>query len=649
MPDIKSWSAAAAALIASAPAYAQDTKPVEEVVVTATRAAEGIEADKTGGSLTVIGPQAMEDRQVRAVADVLRDIPSVAVSRAGSFGALTQVRVRGSEGNHVLTLIDGIEAADPFFGEFDYATLLADEVSRVEVLRGQQSALYGSDAIGGVIHYITPTGAEAPGTRLRLEAGSMDTYGGSGRVAGVDGGFDYVLSAGYQHTGGYPVATVGTRDIGSRLGSAAAKVSYVVNDQLKLRAVVRHSETDVDVNDQDFGTTGFVLDAPGSGIETNSTYAYVGAEFSLLDGRWTGSLSAQGVDAERDVTTSSVRTGGDKGTRRKASLTSTWHAQSGTFVHALTGAVDLERETYRNTAPVTPFGPDITKRSVETVGLVAEYNLAVGDAGGFRAAVRRDENEFFRDATTYRVEAYWNATDVLRLRAAAGSGVKAPSQTELFGFNAGAFPFVGNPRLKPERSEGWEAGADANLAEGRVRLSATYFDSTLHDEIISVFGAPIALCSVPGRPAPFSCSTTENAATKSTQQGVELWGQAGLGEAFTLDASYSWLDAKQNGARELRRPPRTLASANLTWRPEERASATLTVRYNGPMLDTEFATFSTVRLKAFTLVNLAGSFDLTDRIELFGRVENLTDEDYYEVFAFRTPGRAAYAGVRARF
>ncbi|MDB5436697.1 MAG: TonB-dependent receptor [Phenylobacterium sp.] len=648
-------SASILALAAATPltAFAADdpapATTVQDLVVTATRAPGGIEADEIGGSLTLITPEQMEERQIRIVSDVLRDVPGVAVSRTGAIGNFTQVRVRGTESNHVLTLIDGIKASDPFFGEFDYATLLADEVSRVEVLRGQQSALYGSDAIGGVINYITPTGAQAPGIRVRAEGGSMNTVGGAVRLGGVQGGLDYVISAGYQSTDGYPVATVGTRDIGSILKSLAVKLAYPVGDHLRLRGVYRRTETDADVNGQDFGTTGFVLDSPGSSMKAVSTYGFAAADFSFLDDRWLTSLQVQGVDATRDNIDNFVRDGGDKGKRLKESLTTSYKLTSGGLTHTFTLAYDHERESYENTNPPGAFNADTTRRSVNNDGYVGEYDLAIGDMAGVRGAVRYDRNDFFQDATTYRIEGFYRINGMVRLRAAAGSGIKGPSQTELFGFNAGAFPFVGNPNLKPERSEGWEAGADLSLIEGRVRLGATWFDSTLHDEIFSIFGAPVALCTVPGRPAPFSCSTTGNEPTKSTQKGLELFGDAQLSDAFSLNAAYTYLDAKQNGVEEVRRP-KNMASANLTWHaPGDRGSVTLTARYNGEMTDEEFKNFSTVTLKAFTLVNLAGSYNLTDHVELFARVENLLDERYFEVVNFRTPGRAAYGGVRLRF
>jgi len=631
-------------------AFAADTpNTVEDLVVTATRAPGGLDADQVAGSLTVITPQQMEERQTRIVSDVLRDVPGVAVNRTGAIGGQTQVRVRGTEGNHVLTLIDGIKASDPFFGEFDYATLLADDVSRVEVLRGQQSALYGSDAIGGVINYITPTGAQDPGIRVRAEGGSMNTLGGAVRVGGVQGGLDFVISAGYQSTDGYPVATVGTRDIGSTLKSLAVKLAYPVGEHLKLRGVYRHTETDADVNGQDFGTTGFVLDSPGSSTKADSTYGAAIADLSFLDGKWLSSLQVQGVDATRVNIDSFVRDGGDKGKRLKELLTTSYKLVDGDLTHTFTLAYDHERESYENTNPPGPFNADTTRRSVDNDGYVGEYDLAIGQVAGVHGAVRYDRNDFFDNATTYRVEGFYRVNDMVRLRAAAGSGIKGPSQTELFGFNAGAFPFVGNPNLKPERSQGWEVGADFALAQGKARVGVTWFDSTLHDEIFSIFGAPPALCARPGQPAPSSCSTTGNEPTDSTQKGVELFANARLSHAFSVDAAYTYLDAKQDGVEEVRRP-KNIASVNLTWTaPNDKGSVTLTARYNGEMTDEEFKTFSTVTLKAYTLVNLSGSYNLTDHVEVFARVENLLDEDYFEVFNFRTPGRAAYGGVRLRF
>src|SRR5258708_557006 len=432
--------AAAAPLTAFAAEDPASSTTVQDLVVTATRAPGGIDADQIASSYTLITPRQMEERQVRIVSDVLRDVPGVAVSRTGAVGNFTQVRVRGTEGDHVLTLIDGIKASDPFFGEFDYATLLADDVSRVEVLRGQQSALYGSDAIGGVINYITPTGAQDPGIRVRAEGGSMNTLGGAVRVGGVGGGLDYVISAGYQSTDGYPVATTGTRNIGSTLKSLAVKLAYPIGDHLQLRGVYRHTETDADVNGQDFGTTGFVLDSPGSSVKADSTYGFAAADFSFLDNRWLTSLQIQGVDATRNNIDNFVRDGGDKGKRLKESLTTSYKVSSGELTHTFTVAYDHERKSYENTNPPGPFNADTTRRSVNNDGYVGEYDLVIGDRAGVRGAVRYDENDFFANATTYRIEGFYKLNGTVRLRVAAGAGVTGPRQTERVGLHARPLP-----------------------------------------------------------------------------------------------------------------------------------------------------------------------------------------------------------------
>ena len=237
-----------------------------ELVITASRSGDAVPADQLGASVTVLDAATLDQRQTRIVSDVLRDVPGLAVSRTGAVGGTTQVRIRGSEGNHVLVLIDGIEVSDPYQGEYDFGTLIADEVARVEVLRGQQSALYGSDAIGGVIQYLTLSGAEAPGVSLRAEEGSFGTFSGGARIAGVAGNLDYALSSSTYLTDGTPTARGGSRDIGAKSVGATGKLSWSLTDTLKVTGVGRYSYTDADSNDTalsgpQFGT---IVDTPGA-------------------------------------------------------------------------------------------------------------------------------------------------------------------------------------------------------------------------------------------------------------------------------------------------------------------------------------------------------------------------------------------------
>ena len=639
------------ALVAAGPALAQalpDEEPADRqqsdnaIIVTGTRSLSGTTVGLSGSSVTVIDSEAMQQRQIRIVSDVLRDVPGVSVNRSGGVGGQTQVRLRGAESNQTLVLIDGIEVSDPFQGEFDFATLIADDVARIEVLRGQQSAIYGSDAIGGVIHYITATGAEAPGVSGRVESGSFGTVSGAARIGGVAGAVDYVLSAAINHSDGTPSARrgIGTRTLAADNHALSGKLTVTLAPNFLIRVVGRYSRLESDINPQDFDFTsptyGFVIDGDDDSA-SRAFYGLVRAELDLLDGHWTHAATTQINDNIREFRTAGDLTSANDGQRLKGSYDTTLRFGTARVEHAVTLAADFERETFRNRAVFGAPSDANIERRIDNTGLVAQYDLVVDDRFAFGASLRHDDNDRFRNATTYRLRGSAEIAPGFRLRAAAGSGIKNPTNFELFGFDPSSF--IGNPNLRPEKSEGWEAGADIVLADETVRIGATYFDSTLENEIFTNF-------------SPTFVASPANRTTDSKQHGVELFANAALGRGWRVDLAYTYLDAEENGLEELRRPPHT-GSANVSWRSaDDRFGATATARYNGETFDSNFTSLPIgprVELDDFVLVNLAADYRLSERFELFGRVENLFDEKYEEVFTFRSPGRAAYAGVRARF
>lgn len=602
------------------------------ILVSASRDGS-LRRDSFTGSVSVITAADLENRQTRDIADVLRDVPGVAV--AGVAGQ-TQIRLRGSEANHVLVLVDGIEVSDPFAGEFDVGTLQAEPGARVEVLRGPQSALYGPDAIGGVIAYETARGNSVPGIAARVEAGTQGTVNGAARYGAYGVGWDAALSAVVVGTDGQPNARGGTRDIGRDSYTLAGKGSVEVASNLTLRAAARFIRTEGQTNDSNFDTAsptfGFIIDSPGVTFTSEAVYALVGAKLDTLGGRWTHDLSAQIAEVDRETDSPFGLTSASEGDRFKASYVSAFRLAD---EHNLTFAADYEVEGFRN---VTPGGFVFDeRREIEQVGVVGEYRYS-GEALDVSAAIRHDINDLFRDATTFRVGAGYRVTATTRLRAAAGSGVKNPGFFELYGFVDGRF--IGNATLRPEKSTGWEVGFDQELGDS-ARLAVTYFDSELEGEIFTTF------------PAPTFIATPANRTTMSKQRGVEVSLNAQFGPQWSFDAAYSYLDAEENGREEVRRPEH-IASAALTWAaPGDAASATLVVRHNGASLDDAFTdpSFVPVRveLDAYTLVNLNARVKLTDGISVFGRVDNLLDERYEQVFSFVSPGRSAVVGVEARF
>lgn len=639
-------SVAAAALGAAVPAWAQEAADkevareaegaraaeAEDILVSASRLPALPLARFTGSALVITADQ-LEDRQTREIADILRDVPGVAV--AGVPGQ-TQIRLRGSEANHVLVLVDGIEVSDPFAGEFDIGTLQAEPGARLEVLRGPQSALYGPDAIGGVVAYHSASGRDLPDLAARLESGTQGTINGALRYGAYGDSWDAALSAVLVSTDGQPNARGGRRDIGRDSYTLAGRGSVNLGETFTLRAAARFIRTEGQFNDQDFNPAspsfGLVIDSPGTRYTNEAIYALVGARLDTLGGRWTHDLSAQIADVSRDTFTRFGRASGSEGDRFKASYVS---ALALADAHNLTIAADYEVEGFRNT---TPGGFAFTgRREIEQVGLVGEYRHA-GETIDFSAAIRHDFNDLFQDATTFRVGAGYRLTDTTRLRAAAGSGVKNPGFFELYGFVDGRF--IGNPALRPEKSTGWEVGIDQQLGDG-ARLALTWFDSTLEGEIFTTF------------PPPDFTATPANRTTESRQRGIELALAARLGAGWSLDGAYTYLDAEESGLEEVRRPEH-IASAALTWQaPGDAASVSLVVRHNGATPDVAFTDPSfvpvRVRLDDYTLVNLNARARLAQNLNVFARIENLLGEDYEQVFSFVSPGRSAVVGIAARF
>jgi len=633
--------AALAAALSPAAAMAQSlpgASSLAPVVVTASRLFTQT-PDQVTSALSVITAGDIERRQGRLVLDLLRDVPGVAVNRPGTVGGLTQVRLRGTEANHVLALFNGADISDPFQGEFDFGTLSSLGVERIEILRGQQSALYGSDAIGGVINVIPRQGRGALSLTADLEGGSFGTWRQGLSAGWGDERADVFGAVSYAATNGINISRFGSERDGARMAGGFLNAGLRLNDSTALRIIYRRNQNRAQTDALDFAfparpTQGLVINTNDlTRLKENALI--LSAETGSSDKAWSLKALASYNDGRRTNLTADVPTFITQGERTKISVTGGFQVESGALLHRLSAGIDWKREKYQNVPTGVP-GPANAKRQLENAGAVLGYDLT---AGGFTAtgALRHDDNDRFRNANTYRLGASYrfDATGT-RLRAAYGTGIKAPTNIELFGFNPASF--IGNPALKPERSEGGDIGIEQMVGDG-FTLGATFFDSRLKDEIFTD--------SLPG-----FISTPRNRTTTSTQNGVELSAGGNLNEWLNLSAALTFLRAREAGLEEVRRPPVT-GSVNLTARlPDDRGSATVTVRYNGRQADSEFISAtpqSRVTLKSYTLVNLAGDYRVLENVTLFGRVENLAGTAYEEAFSYRAAGRAFYAGLRANF
>jgi vitamin B12 transporter len=621
MLNRNSWrlSLAASLLLCPAWANAQDN---DVIVVTGSRTP--ILADDATATISLLDAADIEARGGVFLADTLRAVPGLAVSRSGNLGGLTQIRARGSEANHILVLIDGVEVASPFTGEADFAHMAFDDIGRIEIARGEQSALWGADAIGGVVHMTTRTPEDGVSIGARLEAGSFETRRGSIQIAqGLERGHWSFQYGGFE-TAGIDISGLGGDDDGYRNRNAALSGRWQMGDQLALSASLRWighiaaSDADVDFDGR--------LDDTDSVRRGDQVFARFGV--NATTGVIAHEAGVQLTDDAANSLTDGVRTDRSLGQRQQVYYQTSTEWGGGQIGHRLTGLIEIERDRTKNDGGPGSFANQT--RRLETTAFAADYGFERGGLD-LTASARHEQNDWFDDATTWRLGAGW-AFDVIggRARASIGEGVKNPGVFELFGF----FPafFIGNPDLQPEHSKGWELGWDQVIADGRGQVSIVYYRSTLEDEIYTDFGV-----------FPF---TARNATSESTRSGVELEAQWQIADALSARGSVSVLESEQDGVAEIRRPER-LASVTLDWRPEGSDwSGSATIDYTGEQDDTDFGTFASIVLDAYTLVGGQVRWQANDHVEIYARGENLLDEDYQDVFGFHTPGRGVYLGLR---
>lgn len=604
------------------------------IVVTGTAVA--VAREEVGSSNTVVSGETIESQQQAYLEDVLREVPGIAVNQTGSFGAQSQVFIRGGESNHTLVLVDGIDISDATNGEFDFSSLLANDIDRVEVVRGPQSGLYGSNALAGVINVITK-GGDGPLFDGSVEYGAYDSKSARAGVSLGDRDNFVTASGIYRETGGFSSAAIGTEPDGDRNLTgylrAGARLGSIGRIDGSFRYVDKHTETD--------GFDFFGGPLQGLAVDDDSyadTTAWSGGTALTLDPveHWQGVLSAS-YNSSRMIGGYGGMPGfGDHGSRLKLAAKSTVDFTTPALAnasHTLTGFLEYKRERFRNPYPFDPSQAAARKRNLWGYG--AEYRLGLFDSLFLSGTLRHDDNDDFRDDTTFSLAGSWVIrSSGTRLHSSYGTGVTNPTFYEQFGFVPGQF--TGNPNLHPEKAKGWDIGAEQRLFDGKLLVDLTYFHSVLTDEIVSVF------------------PTVVNDAGRSRRDGVEATAQLRLGPV-SVNGSYTSLHATDpDGTREVRRPTnRASLEVATSFGPERRGNIAAGAIYNGRMLDYDYRNFfgngflvEKSPLSSYTLARLSASYRISDRIELFGRLENAFDQTYQEAISYATPGRAAYGGVR---
>jgi vitamin B12 transporter len=631
-------------LLFTLPSWAEEPAELEDLVVTA--GLEPVSARDVASSITIITREEIELRQVRFLGDLLRDVPGFSVSQAGGPGTQTQVRVRGAEANQLLVLMDGIRANDPAsVDEFQFQYASTANIERIEIIRGPQSAIWGTDALAGVINIIRRKDVADQYLAAEAEYGSFDSVN-----LAADGGFRrdrLELSGGiaYANTNGTNISRTGDEKDGAENTNANVSLEFDPSDAWTLLLSGQHVDSTTDFDDADFVVTGLPHDTDRV-TEARRDYVRGEARFDPLNSRWNGSFSVNWLNSDNDNYLDGARDTSTAAESLEFRLkSSVLLGSSSPENHRLTFALDHETVDYSQRGTATPFGDPNQDQSYEVMGYAAEYVGSALEGFTWTANARLDDYSDFDNAFTWQIAASQRIHSNWKLRGSVGTGSKAPTFTERYGF----YPdyFMGNPDLEPEQSKGWELGVETGFDNGNYRLGVTYFDQKLENEIDSFVFDPNTFLF-----------TAVNKDQSSKRKGVEVIFDGQLTQDLSFNASYTYLNATESDAfgntfEEVRRP-RNAASLNLRYFfADNRGNLNLNVNYNGSQLDNfyppPFFGLEQVTLDSYTVVDLAAAWKLNDRLELVGRITNIFDADYEEIYGFARPGRAIYGGLRGRF
>lgn len=671
----------------SAPAAAQQApaERLEEINVVATSVP--MPNDQTGNSVTVVTSEQIQQSQQRYVPEVLRSVPGLNVVQSGGPGSLTSVFIRGTNANHTKVLIDGVDANDPASanGTFDFGQLLTADVERIEILRGPQSGLYGSDAIGGVISITTKKGEGPLKITAMTETGSRGTLNSSIAARGSQEQVDYSFSVARYGVASQPVTPPELVPPWGRLNNdssanltASGRVGVKLNDIFGINLVGRYTETKLNYTTDDFSV--FQPWGPSYGRPADiqsfqrSKQDYERAEVTanFFDGRFKNWFGASRMHADTwtkpgDWAPTSffgfVNSGYQPpaqfiGERTKFDWRGQFEIVEG---HKLIAGLETQHDGMY--IPMLDNSQTPTLAGYRNRGAYAEYIGNFWDTVFINGNVRRDINSQYGGHNTFRiapaVHIPWTKTV---LKASYGTGFKAPTLNQLHvSFLSGlpSFNFFSNPQLKPEESRGFDVGFEQPLWDDRIRFGATYFRNRIKN-----------LIQITAPDANFNTTLDNLASARS--YGVEAFAQLQLNDELSLRADYTYT-VSQNATPiaatqaailtelnrqiaegtplpDLLRRPRRKASLQATWKPMQKLTLSATLVQVGAWTDvSRDGFFPRVIAPGYTLLNVSGAYQLAEGVTATARIENIGAKQYQNPIGFRAPGLMAVGGLRMTY
>ncbi|MGH6633187.1 MAG: TonB-dependent receptor plug domain-containing protein, partial [Sphingopyxis sp.] len=489
-------------------------------------------------SIAVLDKEAIDRAQDIGVTELLLRTPGISISRNGGYGTSTSLRIRGAESEHTVVVIDGVKLNDPSStsGGFNFTNLLAGDISRIEVLRGPQSILWGSQAIGGVVNVVTASPEKSLEGSFDLEAGSRETVSARAAIGGRTGPLSWRVGGQRLTTDGissHAKAFGGVERDGYRNYNLSGRAELALADNISAEVRGYYSSGRVEFD-------GFNTDSNDYGLNKEFV-GYAGLNFDLAGGRFRNRVAYAHTDTNRDnfnpdrARPQSFEADGQN---------KRWEYQ-GSFdvsdrITAIFG-VENERSDFRSRSPsaslATPL-PAFVRGKAELTSAYGQLSVEPIDGLTLNGGVRYDDHDRYGGQTLFAAGGVWRLSTGTVLRASYGEGFKAPSLYQLFSE-------YGNVGLDPEEAHGWEAGIEQHLFDGKFVVGASWFDRTTTNQIIfNSCSSPSTdpLCTVPGSsPATPRFGYYLNVA-RSEAHGVEAAAALTLG-GLTLDGNYSWIVA----------------------------------------------------------------------------------------------------------
>ncbi len=574
-----------------------------DIIVTASKTEQSL--DTVGSSVTVLTRETLQKRGDRTVADSLSRVSGVNLSRTGGVGGQSSIRMRGTNPGQTLVLIDGIRVSDTagIENSFDFSTLMINDIERIEVLKGNQSSLYGSDAIGGVINIITHKRTTGVGGNGFLEGGSFGTVHGGASVNGGNDKVSYGLSANHFHNDGFSRRNTGKELDGNQISNIRGNIGVDITDNLNFNVQAGYELANFEY-DSGFGTSQI------SDGDKELMYSKTQLTHFSFDDTLKNTLYYDASQTDRHDNFGSGSLADFKGTHQKVG----YQGDINLFTRdTLTLGTDYTLEEAENSYG---FSGDN-----ENYAYFANYIKGIGDNLTLDFGGRIDDHDQFGTQATYRTTlAYVIPQTNSKLHSSFGTGFKAPTLYQLYDTSSG------NKNLQPERSVGFDVGVTQKFLKEYVTTDVTYFHNKIDNLITYSF--------------PAGYSNTR----KANIQGIEFDTNIKATEKLNFFGNYTFTDASDDTTRlSLARRPKHLFNLGTDFQ-IDKFSTTLLGKYVGNQLDS-----GTKYNKSFFTADIKTSYDVTDTVSLYGRVDNIFDTDYQEVLTYNTSGVAAYGGIRLKY